>query len=80
MEQNTNSNFFGMDVEWTGNDAAPIILRGKRGAVYGALRCTDSDWCYFINLGRNSKGNIVHIKGNGWVKIERGTQNINGAK
>ena len=74
--------FMGYEVEWTGNDAAPCILRGSRGAVYGAMRCRQegSEWCYLINLRGRIAGNVARIKGNGWLRIPRGSQEIGGAQ
>ena len=61
----------GYAVEWTGNEKAPFILRGDRGAVYGAmLPLNGGSTCYLINLAARSKGNVVKAKGNGWWKIE----------
>lgn len=78
---NTNTEFLGFRVEWTGNDKAPAIFYGSRGAVYGAMRPREeSDWCYLVDVGHRTPGQIRRIRGNGWVEIPRGEQTIRGAR
>ena len=82
--------FMGYEVEWTGNDAAPCILRGSRGAVYGAMRCRQADgtsalyesseWCYLVNMRGRMAGNVSAAKGNRWLRIPHGSQQIDGAQ
>jgi hypothetical protein len=68
--------YLGYEVEWTDNDAAPAIFKGPRGAVYGAMRYRDSEWCFIVDLGPRTPGVIRWLKGNGSVEIPRGTHEI----
>lgn len=80
-QENVTTEYMGARVDWTGNDAAPAVLYGSRGAVYGALRPheSDDDWCFLVNL-RGGGPTAVKLRGNGWLEIPRGSQLITGAR
>lgn len=76
--------FLGFTVEWTGNDAAPAIFLGRRGAVYGAIRYCGpggpSEDCYLIDGGPRSSGVMRRIRGNATLTIPLGSRTITGAR
>ena len=60
--------WWGYEVEVTEDDRTPFILRGQRGAVYGAVRFPKSpEYVYFVRL-EGGFGN-VQVRGNGSLLV-----------
>lgn len=64
----TRFSWWGYEVEVTEDDKTPFILRGQRGAVYGAVRFPRSpDHVYFVRL--EGGFGMVRVRGNGSLPV-----------